>query len=186
MIGTCAWRATLTAVDSLKSTRGGAETLPRGNIWKPPHQQQGPLPGSPHAPYLLKAFANSSITCRNYAARPAQERRWHPTQEVTVLDARGNKVEVRFEVGRLEEVSRRRYRGSSAIKRIPPPIRSRRISAGMPDQLPPGPITPQDWTQIGHNDFGPTKNPEAFQLRDSLIIRKKCSKEDSNLHGLPH
>jgi len=31
-----------------------------------------------------------------------------------------------------------------------------------------------------------TKNPEAFQLRDSLILKEKCSKEDSNLHGLPH
>jgi predicted DNA-binding transcriptional regulator YafY len=36
----------------------------------------------------------------------AQERRWHPTQEVDVLDNQGNKVEVRFEVGRLEEVLR--------------------------------------------------------------------------------
>jgi hypothetical protein len=41
---------------------------------------------------------------RNYAARLAYERRWHPTQEVTVLDDTGNKVEVRFEVGRLEVV----------------------------------------------------------------------------------
>ena len=37
-------------------------------------------------------------------ARLAQERRWHPTQETTVLDAKGNKVEVRFEAGALEEV----------------------------------------------------------------------------------
>jgi proteasome accessory factor B len=46
------------------------------------------------------------LELRNYAARLAQERRWHPTQEVVALDARGNKVEVRFEVGRLEEVMR--------------------------------------------------------------------------------
>lgn len=32
----------------------------------------------------------------------------------------------------------------------------------------------------------PTKNPEAFQLRDSLKINGKCSKEDSNLHRLPY
>jgi hypothetical protein len=32
----------------------------------------------------------------------------------------------------------------------------------------------------------PTKNPKAFQLRDSLKINEKCSKEDSNLHRLPY
>ena len=32
----------------------------------------------------------------------------------------------------------------------------------------------------------PTKNPEAFHLRDSLKINKKCSKEDSNLHRFPY
>lgn len=46
------------------------------------------------------------VELRQYAARLAQERRWHPTQEVEVLDAKGNRVEVRFEVGCLEEVVR--------------------------------------------------------------------------------
>lgn len=46
------------------------------------------------------------VVLKDYAARLAQERRWHPTQETTVLDAKGNKVEVRFEAGALEEVVR--------------------------------------------------------------------------------
>jgi proteasome accessory factor B len=46
------------------------------------------------------------VVLKDYAARLAQERRWHPTQETEVLDAKGNKVEVRFEAGALEEVLR--------------------------------------------------------------------------------
>jgi len=46
------------------------------------------------------------VELRDYAARLAQERRWHPTQEVEPLNARGTRVQVRFEVGRLEEVLR--------------------------------------------------------------------------------
>jgi len=61
------------------------------------------------------------LELRNYAARLAQERRWHPTQEVTVLDDRGNKVEVRFEVGRLEEVMRWVLSFGSQAKVISPP-----------------------------------------------------------------
>jgi proteasome accessory factor B len=61
------------------------------------------------------------LELRNYAARLAQERRWHPTQEVVALDARGNKVEVRFEVGRLEEVMRWVLSFGSQAKVIAPP-----------------------------------------------------------------
>jgi predicted DNA-binding transcriptional regulator YafY len=46
------------------------------------------------------------VELKNYAARLAQERRWHPTQELLALNAKGTRVEVRFEVGRLEEVMR--------------------------------------------------------------------------------
>jgi len=46
------------------------------------------------------------VELRNYAARLAQERRWHPTQELHFKNAKGTRVEVRFEVGRLEEVMR--------------------------------------------------------------------------------
>jgi len=46
------------------------------------------------------------VELRNYAARLAQERQWHPTQEVHALNSRGTRVEIRFEVGRLEEVLR--------------------------------------------------------------------------------
>jgi proteasome accessory factor B len=61
------------------------------------------------------------LELRNYAARLAQERRWHPSQEVTVLDDKGNKVEVRFEVGRLEEVMRWVLSFGSQAKVIAPP-----------------------------------------------------------------
>ena len=46
------------------------------------------------------------VVLKDYAARLAQERRWHPTQEVRVLDAKGRRVEVCFEAGALEEVVR--------------------------------------------------------------------------------
>ena len=69
------------------------------------------------AAYLNKSFGVWNVAgddtrhivrleLKNYAARLAQERRWHPTQEVVPLNDRGTKVEVRFEVGRLEEVLR--------------------------------------------------------------------------------
>jgi predicted DNA-binding transcriptional regulator YafY len=58
---------------------------------------------------------------RNYAARLAQERRWHPTQEVKILDGKGNKVEVSFEVGRLEEVLRWVLSFGSHAKVLAPP-----------------------------------------------------------------
>lgn len=46
------------------------------------------------------------VVLKDYAARLAQERRWHPTQEIRVLDAMGDRVEVCFEAGALEEVVR--------------------------------------------------------------------------------
>ncbi len=46
------------------------------------------------------------IELSGYAARLAQERRWHPSQQVKPLNATGSRVEVRFEVGRLEELVR--------------------------------------------------------------------------------
>jgi predicted DNA-binding transcriptional regulator YafY len=61
------------------------------------------------------------LELRNYAARLAQERRWHPTQETTVLDDQGNKVELRFEVGRLEEVLRWVLSFGSQAKVLAPP-----------------------------------------------------------------
>lgn len=61
------------------------------------------------------------LELKHYAARLAQERRWHPTQEVTPLDDHGNKVEVRFEVGRLEEMLRWVLSFGSQAKVISPP-----------------------------------------------------------------
>ena len=46
------------------------------------------------------------IELTGYAAGLAQERRWHPSQQVKLLNAKGTRVEVCFEVGRLEELLR--------------------------------------------------------------------------------
>jgi proteasome accessory factor B len=46
------------------------------------------------------------VELKGYAARLAQERRWHPSQEVIPLTLNGSRVEIRFEVGRLEDVMR--------------------------------------------------------------------------------
>ena len=61
------------------------------------------------------------LELKNYAARLAQERRWHPTQEVTPIDDLGNRVEIRFEVGRLEEVMRWVLSFGSQAKVLAPP-----------------------------------------------------------------
>ncbi len=46
------------------------------------------------------------VELKNDAARPAQERRWHPTQEISKLNSMGPRIEVKFEIGRLEDVLR--------------------------------------------------------------------------------
>ncbi len=61
------------------------------------------------------------VELKNYAARLAQERRWHPTQEIFPLNARATRVEVRFEVGRLEEVLRWVLSFGSQAKVLGPP-----------------------------------------------------------------
>lgn len=77
--------------------------------------------GSPDGakPFLVR------VELRDYAARLAQERRWHPTQEVRLLDDSGDRVELRFEAAALEEVlrwvlsfgSRARVIGPAKLKR---------------------------------------------------------------------
>lgn len=82
--------------------------------------------------YLKRSFGIWSVTgdptrhlvrveLRNYAARLGQERRWHPTQEVVVLNTKGTRIEVRFEVGRLEEVLRWVLSFGSQAKVLGPP-----------------------------------------------------------------
>ena len=64
------------------------------------------------------------IELSGYAARIVQERRWHPSQQVTPLNATGSRVEVRFEVGRLEELIRWTLSwGSQAKVREPKELR---------------------------------------------------------------
>jgi proteasome accessory factor B len=61
------------------------------------------------------------VELKNYAARLCQERRWHPTQDVVPLNAKGTRVEIRFEVGRLEEVLRWVLSFGSQAKVLAPP-----------------------------------------------------------------
>lgn len=67
------------------------------------------------------------VELRQYAARLAQERRWHPTQELDVLDTKGNRVEVRFEVGSLQEVVRWVLSFGRQAKVIAPPELARLV-----------------------------------------------------------
>ncbi|MFN6016551.1 MAG: WYL domain-containing protein, partial [Verrucomicrobiota bacterium] len=60
------------------------------------------------------------VELRGYAAAMAQERRWHPTQETKLLNAKGTRVEVCFEVGRLEEVLRWVLSFGSCAKALAP------------------------------------------------------------------
>lgn len=69
---------------------------------------------NPHAKQLVR------IELKGYAARLAQERRWHPTQQVNLLNATGSRIEVAFEVGRLEELVRWTLSWGSQAKVIEP------------------------------------------------------------------
>jgi proteasome accessory factor B len=62
------------------------------------------------------------VELRDYAAGLAQERRWHPTQEVRAINSKGTRVEVMFEVGsRLEDVARWVLSFGSKAKVLAPP-----------------------------------------------------------------
>lgn len=61
------------------------------------------------------------VELKDYAARLAQERRWHPTQEIFPLNTKGTRVEIRFEIGRLEEVLRWVLSFGSQAKVLGPP-----------------------------------------------------------------
>ncbi len=61
------------------------------------------------------------VELKDYAARLAQERRWHPTQELVALNAKGTRIEIRFEIGRLEEVLRWVLSFGSQAKVLGPP-----------------------------------------------------------------
>jgi proteasome accessory factor B len=60
------------------------------------------------------------VELRGYAARMAQERRWHPTQELRILNNAGTRVEVCFHVSRLEELVRWVLSWGSKAKVIAP------------------------------------------------------------------
>ncbi|MCU0795858.1 MAG: WYL domain-containing protein [Akkermansiaceae bacterium] len=68
------------------------------------------------------------VRLTGYAARMAEERRWHPTQEVRALDAKSRKVEVRFEVGALEEVLRWVLSFGSKAEVVGPPALKKMVA----------------------------------------------------------
>jgi proteasome accessory factor B len=68
------------------------------------------------------------IELKGYAARLAQERRWHPSQQVTSLNSRATRVEVCFEVGRLEELVRWTLSWGSQAKVLAPPELKRMVA----------------------------------------------------------
>lgn len=61
------------------------------------------------------------VELSGYAARMAQERRWHPTQEIRHRNTRGTRVEVRFQVSRLEELVRWVLSWGSKARVLDPP-----------------------------------------------------------------
>lgn len=70
----------------------GAAYLERSfGVWTVPDDQK---------PQLVR------VELRGYAARMAQERRWHPTQELRRLDAAGERVELCFHISQPEELLR--------------------------------------------------------------------------------
>jgi proteasome accessory factor B len=68
------------------------------------------------------------VELRGYAARMAQERRWHPTQELKRLDTAGELVELRFQVNRPEELFRWVLSWGSKAKVIGPESLKQRVS----------------------------------------------------------
>lgn len=77
------------------------------------------------------------IELAGYAAQLVQERRWHPSQQVIPLNPTASRIEVRFEVGRLEELVRWTLSwGGHAKVRAPEELKSlvkaevRRMAAG--------------------------------------------------------
>lgn len=67
------------------------------------------------------------IELSGYAARIAQERRWHPSQQIVPLNANASRIEVRFEVGRLEELVRWTLSWGSQAKVLEPEDLKRRV-----------------------------------------------------------
>jgi len=61
------------------------------------------------------------VELRDYAARMAQERSWHPTQELRRLNNAGTRVEICFHVSRLEEMVHWVLRRGSKARVLGPP-----------------------------------------------------------------
>ena len=71
------------------------------------------------------------VELRDYAARMAQERRWHPTQELKFLNGTGTRVEICFQISRLEEVVRWVLSWGSKAKVLAPPELKRMLREGI-------------------------------------------------------
>jgi proteasome accessory factor B len=92
------------------------------------------------AAYLERSFSVWSIKegesaqlvvveLRGYAARMAQERRWHPTQELKRLDSAGERVALSFQIGRPEELFRWVLSWGSKARVVGPASLKERVSA---------------------------------------------------------
>jgi predicted DNA-binding transcriptional regulator YafY len=69
------------------------------------------------------------VELTGYAARMAEERRWHASQTEEWLDGKGSRVRVRFQVGRFEDVIRWVLGWGSHAKVLGPPELVERVSA---------------------------------------------------------
>lgn len=68
------------------------------------------------------------VELRGYAARMAQERHWHPTQELKRLDTAGEHVELRFHLSRPEELFRWVLSWGSKARVIGPDVLKQRVA----------------------------------------------------------
>jgi len=68
------------------------------------------------------------VELRGYAARMAEERRWHPTQELKRLDAKGDRVELWFHLSRPEELFRWVLSWGSKARVIEPDVLKDRVA----------------------------------------------------------
>lgn len=75
-----------------------------------------------------EALQTVKVELRDYAAGLAQERRWHPSQTVKVLNDAGTRVEVSFEVGRFEDLLRWVLSWGSKARVLAPPEFKKRVT----------------------------------------------------------
>ncbi len=68
-----------------------------------------------------KKLYDVCIRFRGFAARVVAERRWHPSQEITDLDGKGNEIEIRMSLTALEDIARWVMGYGSLAEAVSPP-----------------------------------------------------------------